>query len=71
MSAAQNLTPSMLASLRGARDLANPYAGCLSRSDYGARTGTVTALRRRGLLSKDGSITEAGRVALSAKVNHE
>ena len=40
------------------------YTYCANRAEHGARTGSIYALRRRGLL--DGTqITEAGKAALT------
>jgi hypothetical protein len=41
------------------------YTYCGNRSEYGARMGTVAALRRRGLLAGD-EITPAVRQVLDA-----
>ena len=67
MSRARPLSDSMIASLRGARDEGNPYSGCIGRGEHGSRTGSVLALRRRGLLARDNTITAAGREALAAE----
>lgn len=61
------LSVAMIAALRGARDHGNPYAGCMNQSEYGGRTGSTAALRRRGLLTSLGTITDAGREALESK----
>lgn len=59
------LSPSMIAVLKLSADGKSLYRFCIKRSQHGARTCTIAALRRRGLLEVD-EITDAGRIALSA-----
>jgi len=37
---------------------------CRSNSDWGGLSHTLIALRKRGLLDKDGRLTDAGRAAI-------
>lgn len=43
------------------------YGDCMNRSEYGARTLTVKALRQRGLIAGE-SLTDAGRAAIAKAV---
>lgn len=50
--------------LRGALE-GNPYAGIRGQSAHGGAFGTVTSLVRRGLLTRDLKITQAGRAEIA------
>lgn len=58
------LSETMVCVLRLASVGSSLYTYCANRAEHGARTGSIYALRRRGLL--DGAqITEAGKAALA------
>lgn len=59
------LTDTMRAILRFAAEEKSLYTLCLNRSEYGARTGSILALRRRGLL-RGHELTDEGRAALKS-----
>lgn len=59
------ITPNMVAVLRFAREGRSLYSMCFNRSDHGARTCSIMAVRRRGLLDGD-ALTDAGNAELDA-----
>ncbi len=59
------LTPAQAAMLRNALEGRTLIHGLRGASAHGGAHGTMVALLRRGLLKRDGGITEAGRVALT------
>lgn len=59
------LSETMIGVLRMASLGQSLYTYCSNRSEHGARTGSITALQRRGLLVGD-AITEQGQAALLA-----
>ena len=67
MATTKRITPTMVAVLRMALDGKSLYGFCMNRADHGARTGSIVALRKRGLLSAN-EITEEGRAALEAQI---
>jgi len=54
----------MYAVLRLAERNLSLYTYCVNRSEHGARTGTISALRKRGLLEGE-QLTDAGRAAIN------
>lgn len=67
MATTKRITPTMVAVLRMARDGKSLYCFCMNRADHGSRTGSIVALRKRGLLNAN-EITEEGRTALAAEL---
>lgn len=63
------LTETMRAVLRLAQQGEDLYSYCFNRSEHGARTSCLMAMRRRGLL-KGFALTDAGRAALEADHAH-
>ena len=58
------LSKPMIAMLERARNGQGLYHGLYGRSQHGGAIGTECALVRRGLITKDGAITDKGRQAL-------
>lgn len=67
MATAKRITPTMVAVLRMACDGISLYGFCMNRADHGSRTGSIMALRKRGLLMVN-EITDEGRAALAAEL---
>ena len=63
------LTDSMTAMLKCAQDGRGLYSWARGRSQRGGATATEEALKQRGLLSRDGRITDEGRKALDETDN--
>lgn len=57
----------MVAVLRMARDGTGLYGFCMNRADHGSRTGSIMALRKRGLLTVN-AITAEGLAVLAAEL---
>ena len=67
MAASKRLSPIMVAVLRMARDGTSLYGFCMNRAEHGARTCSILALRKRGLLTAN-AITAEGLVMLAAEL---
>lgn len=59
------LTQAQAAMLRNALDGRSLFYGLRGASAHGGANGTVVNLLRRGLIKRDGGITETGRAALT------
>lgn len=46
---------------------ASPTAHCKTRSDHGGADGTLRSLVRRGLLTREHALTDAGRDAIAGQ----
>lgn len=65
------LTPTQLEILVNLSEGWGPFKGCVKRSEYGGRGGSVFSLYKRGLIVRSGgspawALTEAGRKELAA-----